>query len=45
MAFEDLRPHIEGRAAGRLARERVPEGQGSAHRVFPAEWLTPLRRD
>jgi glutathione S-transferase len=40
MALDDLRPAIEGRAAGRLARERVPEFPGHVPRVFPPEWLS-----
>ncbi|MDX6506839.1 MAG: glutathione S-transferase [Gaiellaceae bacterium] len=40
MALDDLRPVIEGRAAGRLARERVPDFPGRLPRVFPPEWLS-----
>ena len=42
MALDDLRPAIEGRPAGRLAREVVPEFPGRASRVFPRAWLEPL---
>jgi glutathione S-transferase len=40
MCFDDLRPAIEGRPAGRLARERVPDFPGRVPPVFPAEWLS-----
>jgi glutathione S-transferase len=42
MTLDDLRPAIEGRPAGRLARDVVPSFPGRVNRVFPAEWLAPL---
>ena len=44
MTLDDLRPAIEARAAGRLAREVVPDFPGRVNPVFPAEWLAPLRQ-
>ena len=44
MAFDDLRPLIEARPAGRLARELVPRFPGRIPPVFPEAWLAPLRR-
>jgi glutathione S-transferase len=43
MAFEDIRPAIEGRPAGELAKRVVPDAPGKIRPVFPAEWLKPLR--
>jgi glutathione S-transferase len=43
MTLDDVRPAIEGRPAGRLAREVVPEFPGRANAVFPADWLAPLQ--
>jgi glutathione S-transferase len=45
MTFEDLRPHIEGRPAGDLARRVVPAFPGHTPPVFPAAWLEPLRAE
>jgi glutathione S-transferase len=39
MAFDDLRPPIESRPAGKLALRAVPEFPGKAPAVFPPEWL------
>ena len=39
MSFDDLRPHIESRPAGKLALRVVPEFPGKAPPVFPPEWL------
>lgn len=44
MAFEDLRPVIEARPAGRHALRVVPRYAGRMPPVFPADWLTALRR-
>jgi glutathione S-transferase len=44
MAFEDLRPAIENRPAGELAKRVVPKAPGRISRSFPAEWLRPLER-
>ena len=43
MAFEDLRPAIEARPAGDLAKRVLPESAGSIPEIFPKEWLAPLR--
>ena len=43
MSFEDLRPAIESRSAGKLALRAVPDFPGRAPPVFPEEWLAPLR--
>lgn len=42
MTVEDLRPAIEGRPAGRLALEIVPEYDGQLPPGLPEEWLAPL---
>jgi glutathione S-transferase len=39
MALDDLRPLIEPRPAGRMARHVVPEFGGRVGPVFPPEWL------
>ena len=43
LTFQDLRPLIEDRPAGRLARRAVPRYRGDAPPVFPPAWLEPLR--
>jgi glutathione S-transferase len=43
MAFEDIRPAIEGRPAGELAKRVLPHAPGRIRPVFPAEWLKPLQ--
>jgi glutathione S-transferase len=43
MCLDDLRPVLEDRPAGRLAREVVPAFPGRVGPVFPAEWLNALR--
>jgi hypothetical protein len=43
MCFDDLRPAIERRPAGRYATEVVPEYAGHMPPVVPAEWLAHLR--
>lgn len=43
MTLEDLRPAIEPRPAGQLARRLMPDFPGRAAPVLPAEWLEPLR--
>lgn len=43
MTFQDLRPLIETRPAGRLAKRVQPEIAGDFHPIFPAAWLEPLR--
>jgi glutathione S-transferase len=42
MTLEDLRPHIEPRPAGELARRIVPGFPGHTPPAFPAAWLEPL---
>ena len=39
LAYEDLKPYIEGRPAAEHARRVVPEYNAAFPRVFPAEWL------
>jgi glutathione S-transferase len=43
MTLDDLRPAIENRPAGALARRIVPDYPGQMPPVLPAEWLAPLR--
>lgn len=43
MTLDDLRPAIESRPAGALARRLVPNYPGRMPPVLPAEWLAPLR--
>jgi glutathione S-transferase len=43
MTLDDLRPAIEDRPAGALARRFVPSYPGRMPPVLPAEWLAPLR--
>jgi glutathione S-transferase len=42
MCLGDLRPALEGRPAGRFARELVPDFPGRVPSVLPADWLGPL---
>ena len=44
MTLDDLRPAIENRPAGDLARRLVPNYPGKMPPVLPAEWLDPLTR-
>jgi glutathione S-transferase len=43
LTLDDLRPAIENRPAGALARRVVPNYPGRMPPVLPAEWLTALR--
>jgi glutathione S-transferase len=43
MSLDDLRPFIEARPCGELARRIVPDFPGRTPPVFPAEWLAGLR--
>jgi glutathione S-transferase len=43
MTFDDLRPFIEARPCGELAKRIDPDFPGRMPPVFPAEWLTSLR--
>jgi glutathione S-transferase len=42
LTLDDLRPAIENRPAGALARRVVPSYPGRMPAVLPAEWLAPL---
>jgi glutathione S-transferase len=42
MTMDDIRPAIEGRPAGDLARRLVPGFPGATPPGFPAAWLEPL---
>ncbi|HYH53753.1 MAG TPA: glutathione S-transferase N-terminal domain-containing protein [Solirubrobacterales bacterium] len=42
MTLDDLRPAIENRPAGALAKRLVPNYPGQMPPVLPAEWLHPL---
>jgi glutathione S-transferase len=44
LAYEDLRPYIEGRPAAEHALRVVPDYNAAFPKVFPAEWLPPSRR-
>lgn len=43
LAFDDLRPAIEQRPAGRHALRVAPRLEGRIPRVFPADWLRSVR--
>ncbi|HTU13619.1 MAG TPA: glutathione S-transferase N-terminal domain-containing protein [Solirubrobacterales bacterium] len=43
MTMADLRPAIENRPIGRLARQLIPVYAGDMPPGLPAEWLEPLR--
>jgi glutathione S-transferase len=43
MTMQDLRPEIDARPAGRLARRLVPTFAGDFPPVLPPAWLAPLR--
>jgi len=43
LTLDDLRPAIEGRPAGELAKRLVPDYPGHTPPILPAEWLAPLR--
>ena len=40
MTLEDLRPAIEARPAGELAKRVAPGYPGRMPRVFPPDWIT-----
>jgi glutathione S-transferase len=42
MTLDDLRPAVENRPAGALAKRVVPNYPGRMPAVLPAEWLAPL---
>lgn len=43
LTMDDLRPAIESRPAGALAKRVVPDYPGRTPPVLPAQWLAPLR--
>jgi glutathione S-transferase len=43
LTLEDLRPAIESRPAGALAKRLVPNYPGHTAPILPAAWLEPLR--
>ncbi len=44
MTLDDLRPAIESRPAGALAKRVVPDYPGKTPPILPAAWLEPLRQ-
>lgn len=42
LTLDDLRPAIEGRPAGELAKRFVPDYPGHTPPILPTEWLAPL---
>jgi glutathione S-transferase len=44
LAFEDLRPLIESRPAGAFAERVQPKPPGNITKIFPEQWLEPLRK-
>lgn len=44
MTLDDLRPAVESRPAGALARRVVPNYPGRMPAVLPTQWLDPLTR-
>ena len=45
MTMDDLRPSIEGRPAGELAKRVVPNYPGKTPPILPPAWLQPLRSE
>jgi glutathione S-transferase len=45
MTLDDLRPAIEGRPAGELAKRVVPNYPGHTPPILPPAWLAPLRSE
>ena len=43
LCYDDLRPFVEGRPAGRHAMDVVPNYPGRVSPALPEEWLAPLR--
>ncbi len=43
LTMDDLRPAIENRPAGQLAKRIVPDYPGKTPPILPAAWLEPLR--
>ncbi len=44
LTLADLKPQIENRPAGELAKRIVPDYPGHMPPILPAEWLAPLRQ-
>lgn len=45
MTMDDLRPSLEGRPAGELAKRVVPNYPGKTPPILPPAWLQPLRSE
>jgi glutathione S-transferase len=45
MTMDDLRPSIENRPAGALAKRVVPDYPGKTPPILPPAWLQPLRSE
>ena len=45
LTLQDLRPAIDARPAGELARRFVPDFAGDAPPVLPPEWLEPVHQE
>lgn len=45
LTLDDLRPAIEGRPAGELAKRVVPNYPGKTPPILPPAWLQPLRSE
>jgi hypothetical protein len=43
MSLDDLRPYIEARPCGELAKRIDPDFPGRMPPILPDEWLEPLR--
>jgi glutathione S-transferase len=43
MTLDDVRPFVESRPCGEMAKRIVPDFPGRIPQVFPPEWLEPLR--
>ena len=43
MSFDDLRPFVEARPCGEMAKRIVTDFPGRTPPIFPAEWLEGLR--
>jgi glutathione S-transferase len=43
MTLQDLRPVIDARPAGAMARRAIPDYPGDAPPILPPQWLEPLR--
>jgi glutathione S-transferase len=43
LGYEDLKPYVEGRPAADHARRIAPEYEAAFPKVFPTDWLPPVR--